>query len=176
MSDGPVRVLLVDDDDLMRAGLKAVLSSDDAIEVGPVDGSAPPRRMAAGQLGRVLELVAAPDGRSLAVATHDGRVLVVDVAAGEVREVARTGHDDASGLVFSPDSAWLAWSHPGAEGLSQIRAARVDEADAVLACYRWLFAPPGAVPPTWNPQSARIALIDTIDADKSTVIVAVELD
>jgi len=28
-----VRVLLVDDDDLMRAGLKAVLSSDDAIEV-----------------------------------------------------------------------------------------------------------------------------------------------
>jgi DNA-binding NarL/FixJ family response regulator len=33
MSDGPVRVLLVDDDDLMRAGLKAVLSSDDAIEV-----------------------------------------------------------------------------------------------------------------------------------------------
>jgi DNA-binding NarL/FixJ family response regulator len=33
MSDDPVRVLLVDDDDLMRAGLKAVLSSDDAIEV-----------------------------------------------------------------------------------------------------------------------------------------------
>ena len=33
MSDEPVRVLLVDDDDLMRAGLKAVLSSDDAIEV-----------------------------------------------------------------------------------------------------------------------------------------------
>jgi DNA-binding NarL/FixJ family response regulator len=30
---GPVRVLLVDDDDLMRAGLKAVLSSDGAIEV-----------------------------------------------------------------------------------------------------------------------------------------------
>jgi DNA-binding NarL/FixJ family response regulator len=29
----PVRVLLVDDDDLMRAGLKAVLSSDDSIRV-----------------------------------------------------------------------------------------------------------------------------------------------
>jgi DNA-binding NarL/FixJ family response regulator len=29
----PVRVLLVDDDDLMRAGLKAVLSSDETIEV-----------------------------------------------------------------------------------------------------------------------------------------------
>jgi DNA-binding NarL/FixJ family response regulator len=33
MNDEPVRVLLVDDDDLMRAGLKAVLSSDDGIEV-----------------------------------------------------------------------------------------------------------------------------------------------
>jgi DNA-binding NarL/FixJ family response regulator len=32
MSD-PVRVLIVDDDDLMRAGLRGVLSSDDAIEV-----------------------------------------------------------------------------------------------------------------------------------------------
>jgi DNA-binding NarL/FixJ family response regulator len=29
----PVRVLIVDDDDLMRAGLRGVLSSDDAIEV-----------------------------------------------------------------------------------------------------------------------------------------------
>jgi DNA-binding NarL/FixJ family response regulator len=33
MSPPRVRVLVVDDDDLMRAGLKAVLSSDDAIEV-----------------------------------------------------------------------------------------------------------------------------------------------
>jgi RNA polymerase sigma factor (sigma-70 family) len=33
MSDPPVRVLLVDDDALMRAGLAAILSSDDTIEV-----------------------------------------------------------------------------------------------------------------------------------------------
>ena len=33
MNDRPVRVLLVDDDDLMRAGLRAVLSSDPAVEV-----------------------------------------------------------------------------------------------------------------------------------------------
>jgi DNA-binding NarL/FixJ family response regulator len=33
VNDEPVRVLLVDDDDLMRAGLRSVLSSDETIEV-----------------------------------------------------------------------------------------------------------------------------------------------
>ena len=33
MTDRRVRVLLVDDDDLMRAGLRSVLSSDETIEV-----------------------------------------------------------------------------------------------------------------------------------------------
>jgi DNA-binding NarL/FixJ family response regulator len=33
MSSAPVRVLIVDDDDLMRAGLRAVLSSDVRVEV-----------------------------------------------------------------------------------------------------------------------------------------------
>jgi len=102
---------------------------DDAIEVAPADGSAPPRRFGAGRLGRVLELAAAPDGSRLAVAAHDGRVLVADVAAGEVREVARSEHNDASGLTWSPDSAWLAWSHPGAENLRQILARRVADGD-----------------------------------------------
>ena len=39
MSEGPVRVLLVDDDDLMRAGLRAVLSSDSRVEVVGEAGS-----------------------------------------------------------------------------------------------------------------------------------------
>ena len=33
MTEAPIRVLLVDDDDLMRAGLRAVLSSDASVEV-----------------------------------------------------------------------------------------------------------------------------------------------
>ncbi len=39
MTSPPVRVLLVDDDDLMRAGLKAVLSSDSRVEVVGEAGS-----------------------------------------------------------------------------------------------------------------------------------------
>ncbi len=60
----------------------------------------------------------------VAVACHDGRVLVVDLADGAVR-VLETNDEagDARGLVFSPDSAWLAWSHEYRSALRSIRLA-----------------------------------------------------
>ncbi|WP_436315952.1 S41 family peptidase [Streptomyces bauhiniae] len=99
---------------------------DDALEFAPATGLAPgtaPRRLAAGQLGRVLELVMSPDGTRAAVASHDGRLLLVERETGEVREVDRSEHGDPHGLAFSPDSGWLAWAHPGPRPLSQIRLA-----------------------------------------------------
>ncbi|GGO44056.1 S41 family peptidase [Streptomyces lasiicapitis] len=99
---------------------------DDALEFAPATGLAPgatPRRLAAGQLGRVLALAMAPDGSRAAVAAHDGRVLFVERESGEVREVDRAEHGEARGLVFSPDSAWLAWSHPGPRPLRQLKLA-----------------------------------------------------
>lgn len=99
---------------------------DDALEFAPATGTATgarPRRLAAGRLGRVLSLAVAPDGSRAAVASHDGRVLLVERETGEVREVDRSEHGDADGLVFSPDSAWLAWSHPGPHPLRQIKLA-----------------------------------------------------
>ncbi|MEI5100541.1 PDZ domain-containing protein [Streptomyces sp. PmtG] len=99
---------------------------DDALEFAPATGLTPgatPRRLAAGQLGRVLALAMAPDGSRAAVAAHDGRVLIVERESGEVREVDRAEHGEATGLVFSPDSAWLAWSHPGPRPLRQLKLA-----------------------------------------------------
>ncbi|MFF3482072.1 S41 family peptidase [Streptomyces sp. NPDC002701] len=99
---------------------------DDALEFAPATGMAPgatPRRLAAGQLGRVLGLAMAPDGSRAAVASHDGRVLLVERETGEVREVDRSEDGEVTGLVFSPDSAWLAWSHPGPRPLRQLKLA-----------------------------------------------------
>ncbi|MFI8876226.1 S41 family peptidase [Streptomyces sp. NPDC055243] len=99
---------------------------DDALQFAPATGLSPgatPRRIAAGQLGRVLTIAIAPDGSRAAVASHDGRVLLVERESGEVREVDRGEHGDATGLVFSPDSAWLAWSHPGPRPLRQLKLA-----------------------------------------------------
>ncbi|WP_406363618.1 S41 family peptidase [Streptomyces sp. NBC_01579] len=101
---------------------------DDALECAPATGIAPgtaPHRLAAGRLGRVLDLAASPDGSRFAVASHDGRILIVERERGEFHEVDRSEHGDASGLVFSPDSAWLAWSHPGPEPLSQLKLAHL---------------------------------------------------
>ncbi|MBP2320946.1 tricorn protease [Kibdelosporangium banguiense] len=130
--DGPARALGVEPG--VRGRLPQVLGTtghvawvtdvegDDALEIVPVEGGAP-RRIASGQLGRVLELVAAPDGRRAAVASHDGRVLLVDIESGEVRTVTQARDGDASGLQFSPDSGWVAWSHPGPVPLRQIKMA-----------------------------------------------------
>ncbi|MGJ5897064.1 S41 family peptidase [Streptomyces niveiscabiei] len=103
---------------------------EDALEFAPATGLAPgatPRRLASGALGRVLELAMAPDGSRAAVASHDGRLLFVERESGEVREVVRSDDGDVSDLVFSPDSGWLAWSHPGPSPLSQLMLANTTD-------------------------------------------------
>ncbi|MGN9845592.1 S41 family peptidase [Nonomuraea sp. H19] len=132
--DGPAGALRVQPG--VRVRLPRVLDSDgravwvsdaggeDGLEIGTPGGEV--RTLAAGQLGRVLELAAAPDGKHAAVATHDGRLLVVDLDTGAIRELDRTPHGDVSDLTFSPDSGWLAWAHPHHAPLSQIKMGRVD--------------------------------------------------
>ncbi|MEU9991972.1 S41 family peptidase [Streptomyces sp. NPDC048045] len=103
---------------------------DDALEFAPATGLAPgttARRLAAGRLGRVLELAVAPDGSRVAVAAHDGRLLLVERETGEVREVDRSDDGEVSGLAFSPDSGWLAWAHPGPRPLTQLRIAHTTD-------------------------------------------------
>ncbi|WP_405365822.1 PDZ domain-containing protein [Kitasatospora sp. NBC_00039] len=102
---------------------------DDALEYAPAVLGAERRRLAAGQLGRVRALVVSPDGKQAAVGSHDGRVLLVTLADGVVHELALSTDGEVSGLTFSPDSAWLAWSQPaaglGAFSLRQIALANL---------------------------------------------------
>ena len=56
-----------------------------------------------------------------------------------------------------------------------IRPARPDEVDEAIALYEWLFAPPGSVPPGWDPAAAGRRLTATISGDASVALVA-ELD
>ncbi len=99
----------------------------DALEISAADGTtgpAAPRRIAAGSIGLVEELAAAPDGSAVAVAARDGRLHLVDVASGAVTELATSGSGPVTGLAWSADSAWLAWSHPGQTPLRRLRMAQ----------------------------------------------------
>ncbi|MGW7750354.1 S41 family peptidase [Streptomyces violaceusniger] len=140
--DGPARTLA--DSPGVRVRLPVMLGStgrvayltdaegEDAIEIAQLpraSGPGEPRRLAAGLLGRVHELESSPDGDLLAVAAGDGRLLLVDTSAdgdGEVTELIRSDNGPAGDLAFSPDSGWLAWSHPGiGRTLRSIKIARL---------------------------------------------------
>ena len=142
--DGPARALSVVSG--VRARLPRVLGKTgqvawvtdaegaDAIEIaadrtGPRPRT-PPRRLAAGAIGWVADLAAAPDGSAVAVAARDGRLLAVDTSSGAVTELASSRNGEVTGLAWSPDSAWLAWSHPGPEQLRQLRMVQAGRARA----------------------------------------------
>ncbi|MFF8192172.1 S41 family peptidase [Streptomyces bobili] len=165
--DGPARTIT--DAPGVRVRLPEMLGSggqvayvtdaegEDAVEIAHLPratGDRAPRRLASGGLGRVLEMVSDPAGERLAIASHDGRLLLVTVSDGvaEAAEVAETvGGEAGAGpsgeidgpdgdlvelirsvngpvrdLAFSPDGAWLTWSHPGiGRSLRQIKMARI---------------------------------------------------
>ncbi len=152
--DGPARTLLAEPG--VRARMARPLGEDravwvddaegaDAVCVAPLDGraegAAAPRRHGAGEIGRVLELEPAPDGSAVALSTHDGRLLVLDLgagaaeggepAAGTLRELARGGAGEVADLSWSPDSRWLAFCDPPEPGLSRIVLARVADGELV---------------------------------------------
>ncbi|MEV5428565.1 S41 family peptidase [Streptomyces sp. NPDC052701] len=140
--DGPARTLT--DTPGVRVRLPEMLGAsgqvayvtdaegEDAIEIASLPratGDRAPRRLAPGRLGRVLEMVSDPGGERLAVASHDGRLLLTGLAEesdGEAAELVRSVNGPVRDLAFSPDGAWLTWSHPGiGRSLRQIKMARI---------------------------------------------------
>ncbi|MGC9439844.1 S41 family peptidase [Streptomyces sp. WG5] len=168
--DGPARTLA--DTPGVRVRLPAMLGAggriayvtdaegEDTVEIAHLPratGGRAPRRPDCGRLGRVLELVSDPAGERLAIASHDGRLLLLDVSqetdaaeavegadaeppaddagdgsggggsGGGATELIRSVNGPVSDLAFSPDGAWLTWSHPGiGRSLRQIKMARID--------------------------------------------------
>ena len=107
---------------------------EDGIDIIPADSTSETRRILSGQLGRVLELAASPDAKTLAVASDDGRLLTIDIESGVATVLATAKLYETEDLVFSPDSAYLAWAEPWYQkrvGLKQIRLARLADREIV---------------------------------------------
>ncbi|MFI7299497.1 S41 family peptidase [Streptomyces sp. NPDC050121] len=142
--DGPARTIT--DTPGVRVRLPEMLGSggqvayvtdaegEDAVEIAHLpraSGDREPRRLASGELGRVLEMVSDPEGERLALAAHDGRLLLIDATEdsnGEVTELISSVNGPVRDLAFSPDGNWLTWSHPGiGRSLRQIKMARTKD-------------------------------------------------
>ena len=54
----------------------------------------------------------------------------------------------------------------------EVRAAREDDAEAIVPLYLWLFAPPGSKPASWDERRAVVALRQAIGSHDSAVLVA----
>ncbi|MGH3217586.1 MAG: PDZ domain-containing protein, partial [Streptosporangiaceae bacterium] len=98
---------------------------------GSASGETGPILLAGGLLGSVVDLEASPDGATVAAAAQDGRLLAVDVTSGEVTELAASDDGPVSGISWSPDSAWLAWSQSGPRPLRRIRVARIADGEVI---------------------------------------------
>jgi tricorn protease len=168
--DGPARTIT--DTPGVRVRLPEMLGSsgqvayvtdaegEDAVEIAYLPratGDREPRRLASGELGRVQEMVSDPQGERLAIASNDGRLLLLTASdetaaaegseesggtsgtesgdtsrtesgGGEVTELIRSINGPVRDLAFSPDGAWLTWSHPGiGRTLRQIKIARMKD-------------------------------------------------
>src|SRR6201996_2014644 len=138
-ADGPARALSVNP--AARARLPRILGKtgkvawitdaggSDAIQITQIEpgSAAAAATLTSVDLGNVTQLVASPDGEKLASASHDGRLLLVDVGSGEVTELAANDDGDIEDVSWSPDSAWLAWAQPGPQPLARIRLARIED-------------------------------------------------
>jgi tricorn protease len=89
---------------------------EDALEIADLPRATrpqSPRRVARGRIGRVHDMVASPDGGTVAVASHDGRLLLVDVRRPEdadqppewAPEGARPAEDAPAGRAREPVGA-----------------------------------------------------------------------
>ncbi|MDQ3738239.1 MAG: peptidase S41, partial [Actinomycetota bacterium] len=131
--EGPARALgaspgvrVRDSQPLGRTALAVFVTDaegEDALEVTAIDGTSESRRLAGGNLGRVLSLQGSPAGDRVAAVSHDGRVLVIDVETGQVDQVGLGPRGEPKGLAFSPDGRWLAWSQPIGWQRSQLHLA-----------------------------------------------------
>jgi GNAT superfamily N-acetyltransferase len=58
--------------------------------------------------------------------------------------------------------------------VSEVREAAEGDVETLLSAYEWLFAPPGSVPPRWEPAAARTAIERAIASERAAIFVGEE--
>ncbi|RPK63603.1 hypothetical protein EES43_11345 [Streptomyces sp. ADI96-02] len=118
--DGPARTIAdtpgvrVRQPEMLGSGGRVAYVTDadgeDAVEIAYLpraSGDRAPRRLASGQLGRVHEMISDPEGERLAIASHDGRLLLLDTAEPASAEAAEAAEaaDGATATAAEAEAA-----------------------------------------------------------------------
>ncbi|MGH2587768.1 MAG: S41 family peptidase [Dehalococcoidia bacterium] len=99
------------------------------------DGSEPPVRLDALDLGRVTELQVAPVGDRVALANHRNELYLLDLAAAtpQARQIDRSPFNQIGGLAWSADGRWLAYTFADTPQTTAIKLARAESGETAFA-------------------------------------------
>jgi tricorn protease len=127
-------------------------TGEDEVWLVAQDGSSAPRQLTKGGDRMLFGLRWAPDGKRIAFHDKSNRLRVVDVASGAIGEVARNPGGSIGDFTWSPDSAWLAFSLSGENGLRSIHLWGEPEARTVRVTDElW-----NASEPVWSPDGEHL--------------------
>jgi tricorn protease len=99
---------------------------EDSLEIHAADASRPPERLDGLDIGRPVDLAAAPRGDWLALANHRNELLLVNLAERSVRTLDRSRHAWIRGMDWSPDGQWLAYGFQDTQQTSIVKLCRVE--------------------------------------------------
>lgn len=100
-------------------------SGENEIWLTDAAGGKPPRQLTSGIKANFLELLWAPDNKSLVVGDRIGRVLLVDATTGAFKQIDRSEYipsydGNTPGLAYSPDSKYIAFNHNNPTWITQV--------------------------------------------------------
>ncbi|MGH7738267.1 MAG: S41 family peptidase [Candidatus Tyrphobacter sp.] len=134
-------------------------SGYEQLEVHDAAAAAPPELVTSGDVGRITELAASPAKDVVAFTNHRYELCVLDLEDKQLRTIDKSPARRITGLAFSPDGRFLAYSWSSAPGTSIVRIAKVKSGRVhdVTAPLR------DDLSPAWDPDGRYLYFISTRD-------------
>jgi len=121
---------------------------EEALEVHAVSGATPPIRFTEWEIGRATGLAVSPTHERVAVRNHRFELLLADLEDKTCRILDRSDYHPISGVAWSPDGRWLAYSCATNERTLSIKIADCATGDLHTVTH----AEFSDVAPAWDPE------------------------